>query len=281
MTKFHLHLVSDATGETLDSVAKAALVQFAEAEATVHMWSLVRAKRQLEQVLLAVDSYPGIVLFTLVDADLRRGLEDGCRRLQVPCIGVLDPVMIALSSYLGAESRNLPGMQHVLDADYFDRIDAMNYCLAHDDGQLPDDLSTADVILVGVSRTSKTPTCIYLANRGIKAANVPYVPNMQLPAVLQNQSDTLIVGLTTSPDRLVQIRRNRLLSLKQDSETDYVDLDVVKDEVATARRLFTRNNWPVIDVSRRSIEETAAAIMTLHQRRIGATDSGGGEYRSL
>ena len=270
MTKFHLHLVSDATGETLDSIAKAALVQFAEAEATVHMWSLVRAQRQLEQVLLAVDSYPGIVLFTLVDTDLRRGLEDGCRRLQVPCIGVLDPVMIALSSYLGAESRNLPGMQHVLDADYFDRIDAMNYCLAHDDGQLPDDLSTADVILVGVSRTSKTPTCIYLANRGIKAANIPYVPNVQMPAVLQNQSDTLIVGLTTSPDRLVQIRRNRLLSLKQDSETEYVDLDVVKDEVAMARRLFTRNNWPVIDVSRRSIEETAAAIMTLHQRRIGA-----------
>jgi hypothetical protein len=270
MTKFHLHLVSDATGETLDSIAKAALVQFAEAEAAVHMWSLVRAQRQLEQVLLAVDDYPGLVLFTLVDADLRRELEDGCRRLQVPCIGVLDPVMMALSSYLGAESQNLPGMQHALDADYFDRIDAMNYCMAHDDGQLPNDLSTADVILVGVSRTSKTPTCIYLANRGIKAANIPYVPNVQLPEVLQQDADTLIVGLTTSPDRLVQIRRSRLLSLKQDIETEYVDLEFVKDEVATARRLFTRNNWPVIDVSRRSIEETAAAIMTLHQRRIGA-----------
>ncbi len=268
MTKFHLHLVSDATGETLDSITKAALVQFSEADAVVHMWSLVRAERQLDQVLVAVENHPGIVLFTLVDATLRWGLEEGCRRLQVPCVAVLDPVMAVLSNFLGAESRNQPGIQHALDAQYFDRIDAMNFCMAHDDGQLPDDLTAADVIVVGVSRTSKTPTCIYLANRGIKAANVPFVPNVPLPDPLMQPTEAFIVGLTTSPDRLVQIRRNRLLSLNQNEETDYIDPELVKEEVAQARRLFNKRGWPIIDVSRRSIEETAAAILTLHQNRL-------------
>lgn len=274
MTKFHLHLVSDATGETLDSITKAALVQFSEADAVVHMWSLVRAQRQLDQVLVAVENHPGIVLFTLVDADLRRELEEGCRRLQVPCVAVLDPVMAVLSNFLGAESRNQPGIQHALDADYFNRIDAMNFCLAHDDGQLPDDLTAADVIVVGVSRTSKTPTCIYLANRGIKAANVPFVPNVPLPDPLMQPTEAFIVGLTTSPDRLVQIRRNRLLSLHQTQETDYIDPELVKEEVAQARRLFNKRGWPIIDVSRRSIEETAAAILTLHQHRLENLASG-------
>ena len=266
MTKFHLHLVSDATGETVMSIAKAAMVQFDGADAALHMWSLVRAERQMEDVLRSVEDHPGIVFFTLVNDGLRRHLEDGCRRLQVPCLGVLDPVMGALSSFLGATSRNQPGIQHALNAEYFARIEALNFCMAHDDGHLPEDLTKADVILVGVSRTSKTPTSIYLANRGIKAANVPLVPNYPIPEPLLQAKQTLIVGLVTNPDRLVQIRRSRILSLNQDSETEYVDLDAVKHEVAQSRKLFGRYDWPVIDVTRRSIEETAAAILTLYQQ---------------
>jgi len=267
MTQFHLHLVSDATGETLNAITKAVLVQFDEAEATEHLWALMRNENQIEKVLNAVERSPGIVLFTLVDPALRKVLEDGCRQINVPCIPVLDPVMVALSSYLGAESRGRPGMQHVMDAEYFSRIEAMNFTMSHDDGQLTEQLEQADVVLVGVSRTSKTPTCIYLANRGIKAANIPFVPQAELPPVLFDLDDTLIVGLTASPDRLIQIRRNRLLSLNQVAETDYVDLDAVRAEVVEARRLFAKMGWPTIDVSRRSIEETAAAIITLFQQR--------------
>jgi regulator of PEP synthase PpsR (kinase-PPPase family) len=270
MTKkksFHLHLVSDATGETLTSVANAVLVQFEDAAAEVHMWALVRSKGQVERIVQALKSNPGIVLFTLVDGELRNALQEGCRRLQVPCIAVLDPVFAALANFLGAESRGLPGRQHTMDAHYFERIEAMHFTMAHDDGQLAGDLDKADVVLVGVSRTSKTPTCIYLANRGIKAANVPMVPNVPLPPELENLTHPLVVGLTTSADRLIQVRRNRLLSLNQQSDTDYVDLDAVKSEVTAARRLFAKHGWPVIDVSRRSIEETAAAILNLYSRR--------------
>lgn len=266
MAKFHLHLVSDATGETVMSIAKAAMVQFDGADAAIHMWSLVRAERQMEDVLRAVEENPGIVFFTLVSDELRQYLEDGCRRSQVPCLGVLDPVMAALSSFLGATSRNQPGIQHALNAEYFARIEALNFCMAHDDGHLPEDLTDADVVLVGVSRTSKTPTSIYLANRGIKAANVPFVPDHPIPEPLLQAKNTLIVGLVTNPDRLVQIRRSRLLSINEESETDYVDPEAVKLEVAQSRKLFGRHDWPIIDVTRRSIEETAAAILTLYQQ---------------
>ena len=268
-TKFHLHLVSDATGETLVSLAKAALVQFENAEPTHHLWSMVRSRRQMEETIDAIAAQPGIVMFTLVDHMLREMLQERCHELQMPCVPVLDPVLAALANYLGSESREQPGRQHAMNAEYFTRIDAMHYCMAHDDGQGTTDLAGADVILVGVSRTSKTPTCIYLANRGIKAANVPIVPGIPLPAELDQLGDKVIVGLTASPDRLVQIRRNRLLQLKQDSETDYVDIDVVKNEVAHARKVFSQRHWPVIDVTRRSIEETAAAIINLHSRAHG------------
>ncbi|HUN53288.1 MAG TPA: pyruvate, water dikinase regulatory protein [Candidatus Sulfotelmatobacter sp.] len=264
---FHVHLVSDATGETLNSVANAALVQFEGAAAAVHMWALVRSKGQIDRILQAIKTNPGIVLFTLVDRELRDVLMEGCRQLQLPCVAVLDPVFAALAAYLGSESRGLPGRQHTMDAHYFERIEAMHFTMAHDDGQLVGDLNQADVVLVGVSRTSKTPTCIYLANRGIKAANVPMVPNVPLPPELGSLTHPLVVGLTTSADRLVQVRRNRLLSLNQHSNTEYVDLETVKIEVASARRLFAKHGWPVIDVSRRSIEETAAAILNLYKRR--------------
>jgi regulator of PEP synthase PpsR (kinase-PPPase family) len=268
--KFHLHLVSDATGETVHSVARACFVQFEGIEPIEHYWPLVRTKGQVEKILRNIEECPGVVLFTIVKEDLRTALEIGCGRLHIPCISVLDPVIHALTSFLGLESSGQSGRQHALDANYFERIDAMTYTLNHDDGQSAHNLYDADIVLVGVSRTSKTPTCIYLANRGLKAANVPIVPNIPLPAVfktLDEQTDTLIVGLTTDPKRLVQIRRNRLRLLDHKDDTDYVDPEVVRNEVATARRLFSEHEWPVIDVTRRSIEETAATILQILERQ--------------
>lgn len=267
MKKLHLHMVSDATGETVHSVVRACLVQFEGIDVTEHMWPLVRTKGQLEKVIGAIAEEPGLVLYTLVDKSLQPVLINGLRSLKVPHISVLDPIMGALATYLGLQSRNLPGRQHELDAEYFSRIDAMQFVLTHDDGQATWDLDHADVVLVGVSRTSKTPTCIYLANRGIKAANVPIVPGAALPGELLESRHPLVIGLTKDPVRLVQIRRNRLRTLNESEDTDYTDLETVKRELAAARRLFSQNGWPVIDVTRRSIEETAAAIMQLHADR--------------
>jgi len=270
MTEFHLHLISDATGETVNSVAKAALVQFEAAEPIEHLWTMVRTRGQLMRVLERVAENPGPVIFTIVDHVLRDILIEECRRRQIVTVSVLDPVLAALGAYLGAEVQERPGGQHALDAEYFHRIDAMHFCLSHDDGQNLERLNEADVVLVGVSRTSKTPTCIYLANRGIKAANVPIIPKMPLPPTLECIEGPMVVGLSASPERLVQIRRNRLLSLQERSETDYVDLESVKQETTDARRMFAQHGWPVIDVTRRSIEETAAAVITLLTRRRGA-----------
>jgi regulator of PEP synthase PpsR (kinase-PPPase family) len=269
VTRFHLHLVSDATGDTVHSVARACLVQFEGAEAIEHIWSMVRTKSQVERVIAGIEVNPGVVLYTLVNEALRQPLLDGCRRLKVPAIPVLDPVIGALASFLGRQSRGLPGQQHLLDSEYFQRIDAMTFALAHDDGQSAWGLNEADVVLVGVSRTSKTPTCLYLANRGIKAANVPVVPGMALPPELFGTTRPLIVGLTNDPERLIQVRRNRLSMLHHEERTDYTDIEAVRAEVATARRLFAERHWPVIDVTRRSIEETAAAILKLLARRHG------------
>lgn len=267
MKEFHLHLVSDATGETINSVARACVIQFDQVRPIEHFWNLVRTSHQLDLVLEGIESNPGLVMFTLVDEALRRRLQEFCREQQVPCIPVLDPLINALAAYLGRESQSQPGKQHALDAEYFGRMAAMEYTLAHDDGQSSWDLHEADVILLGVSRTSKTPTCVYLANRGIKAANVPIVPGCPLPAELELVSRPLIVGLTKDPDRLIQIRRNRLRLLNQGEGSDYVDPDLVKQEVVEARRLYSRKGWPVIDVTRRSIEETAAEIVMLLTRR--------------
>jgi len=270
MNHFHLHLVSDSTGDTVHAVARACMVQFEDTEPVEHMWSMVRTKSQIERVIQGVAAHPGIVLYTLVNEELRAPLLEGCRRIQVQAIPVLDAVIGALGAYLGLQSRGLPGQQHILDSGYFRRIDAMTFAMNHDDGQSAWGLNDADVILVGVSRTSKTPTCIYLANRGIKAANVPIVPGATLPPELFAADKPLIVALTNDPERLIQVRENRLSSLHQtDQRTDYTDLDAVRDEVQHARRLFTERRWPVIDVTRRSIEETAAAILKLLARRRG------------
>ncbi|MET0529340.1 MAG: pyruvate, water dikinase regulatory protein [Microvirga sp.] len=258
---FHLHLVSDSTGETLITVARAVVAQYEGVAAIEHVYPLVRSTTQLERVLSEIETAPGIVLYTLVEPEVAQRLEDTCRATSSPFLSVLEPVHSLLSSYLGTHSTARPGAQHMLNAEYFKRIDAMNFTLLHDDGHLPDDLDDADVILVGVSRTSKTPTAIYLANRGLKTSNIPLVPGIPPPAILETARKALIIGLVASPERIVQIRQNRLLSLKADDDTSYVDRDAVAEEIAVSRRLFARHGWPVIDVTRRSIEETAAAII--------------------
>ena len=269
---FHLHLVSDATGETVITVARGAVAQFSDVEATEHLWSLVRSKDQLKRVLSSVAANPGVVMFTLVDQDLRQALQEGCRELDVPCIPLLDMVIATLSQYLGVESQNLPGSQHVMDAHYLGRIDAMNFTLQHDDGQATGSLEGADIVLVGVSRSSKTPTCFYLANRGFKTANVPIVPGCPLPLELEFLKHPLIVGLTCGANQLVDIRRSRLRIIGQDEKTEYVDPAAVREEVQQARRMFSRTGWPVIDVTNRSIEETAAELLQLHAKHINGED---------
>src|SRR3954470_15408924 len=244
LKQFHLHLVSDAAGETINSVARACVAQFDQVQPIEHFWNLVRTTRQLEMVIEGIKDNPGLVMFTLVDEKLRRRLQETCRELQVPCIPVLDPLINALAAYLGLESQSQPGRQHMLDAEYFGRMDAMDFALAHDDGQSTWDLHEADVILMGVSRTSKTPTCLYLANRGIKAANVPFVPGVPLPNELEQLKNPLIVGLTCDPVSLVQVRRNRLRMINDTEETSYTDIDTVRSEVVAARQFFARNAWP-------------------------------------
>lgn len=271
---FHLHLVSDSTGETLTAVAKAAAVQYSQIHAIEHVHPLVRNRRQLDRVLQEIESTPGIVLYTIVNRDLAALLEQRCQELNVPCVAVLRVIMDIFEAYLGATSRPTVGGQHVLDAEYFKRIDALNFSMIHDDGRLPEDLDEADIILVGISRTSKTPTSIYLANRGFKTANVPIVPGLPLPRQLEQPTKALVIGLTASPERIAQVRRNRVLSLGEGSSRDldeYVDRDAIAAEVTFSRRLCAKHGWPVIDVTRRSIEETAAAIIKLfHDRRAKA-----------
>ena len=264
MKNFHLHLVSDSTGETVSLVARACLAQFEDVIADNHDWTLVRTEEQVEEILVAIEENRGFVLCTLVDSKLRLKLEEGCRQLQIPCVALLDPIIGALGRYLGAEIKGRPGRQHEMDAEYFNRIDAMQFVLSHDDGQMSHDLEEADVLVLGVSRTSKTPTCIYLANRGIKAANVPLVSGQTPPDELERVRGPLVIGLVNSVKRLVELRRSRLLLLNEEANTTYVDEDEIKKEIASARRLFTRHQWPVIDVTGRSIEETAAAILKLH-----------------
>ena len=271
MTRLHLHLVSDSTGETLEAMAKAGLAQFEGVEAIKHFWPMVRSEGHLNRVMEEIGKRPGLVLYTLVNGAVRARLEFCCRTLGLPAVSALDPVMEGFSRVLGQEATHKPGRQHMMDAAYFARVDAIQFTIAHDDGQGADEWEEADIVLAGVSRSSKTPTSIYLANRGYKVANIPLVPESPPPPHLYELQRPLVVGLTTSPERLIAIRRNRLLAMGSAPETDYVDPVVVAKEVAFARRLFADNDWPVSVVTRRSIEEAAAAIINLHQKR---ADSG-------
>ena len=262
-TRLHLHLLSDSTGETLEMIAKAALAQFDDADVTRHFWPMVRSQQHLDRILTEIAANPGLVLFTLVNAEIRVRLEDRCRALGLPVVPALDAVSNALEDMLGQQAKARPGRQHMLDEAYFARVDAIQFTIAHDDGLQWEDWEEADILLAGVSRSSKTPTAIYLANRGYKVANIPIVPESPPPPVLFQLGRPLVVGLTTAPERLVQVRRNRLLSLNQAPSTHYVDQERVAGEVQFARRMFADNGWPVIDVTRRSIEETAAAVINL------------------
>ena len=264
---FHLHLVSDATGETLSAIAKAVIVQYSKVRGIEHVHSLVRNSKQMNRVNQAIESEPGIVLYTIVNPDLARELEEYCRALKVPCVPVMASIMQVFESYLGAPSTPTVGGQHVLDAEYFRRIDALNFTMAHDDGRLPQELSDADIVIVGISRTSKTPTSIYLAQRGFKTTNVPLIPDLPLPPQLESVKNVFVVGLIASADRISQVRRNRVLALADRDLNEYVDRDVIEEEITYTRRLCSRNGWPVIDVTRRSVEETAAAILKQYQNR--------------
>jgi regulator of PEP synthase PpsR (kinase-PPPase family) len=268
---YHLHLVSDATGETLNTIARALTVQFEGIISKEHVYALVRNRRQLSRAVTQIAANPGIVFFTLVNPDLRAQLERECRNLSLPCVSVLDQAAKALREYLGAEESHRPGGQHEVDARYMERVEAVNYAIHQDDGQGADHLRSAEVILVGPSRTSKTPTCVYLAIRGVRAANVPLVPGVAPPYQLFESGHALIVGLWASPERLLQVRRNRLNTMGETRGTDYVDEAAVRAEVADARRLYERHDWPSIDVTRRSIEETSATIMNLLAERNGLT----------
>ncbi|HMT40435.1 MAG TPA: pyruvate, water dikinase regulatory protein [Sphingorhabdus sp.] len=276
-SRIHLHLLSDSTGETLENIAKAALAQFDEVDVVKHFWPMVRSEAHLDRILVDVAANPGLVLFTLVNLAMRQKLEDRCRALGLPTVAALDAVTDALSGILGQQAKARPGRQHALDAAYFARVEAIQYTIAHDDGLNHHEWEEADIVLVGVSRTSKTPTSIYLANRGYKTANIPLVPESPPPPALYTLKHPMVVGLVTSADRLVQVRRNRLLSLNQAPDTDYVAEDKVKEEIAFARRIFGDNGWPVIDVTRRSIEESAAAIINLfNERQVRDVPSGEG-----
>lgn len=263
----NVHLISDSTGETAAAVARACLVQFEGVETVEHVWPMVRTTKQAKTALEGIEASPGVVIYTVVDRDIQDIIEEGCQRLQIPCVAVLDPLLEVLHSYVGTRGAAAPGRQHEMDAEYFARIEAIHYVLSHDDGQSPADLRQADVVLAGVSRTLKTPTCIYLANRGIKAANIPIMPGLPLPDEVLGEDAPLVVGLTKNPKRLVEIRRARLQILERDANTDYADIETVSEEIRMARALFAEHKWPIIDVTQRSVEEVAATIMQLCKER--------------
>ena len=261
---FHLHLISDATGETLIAAGRAASAQYKDARAIEHIYPLIRTEKQLANVFDDIELEPGIVLYTLVDQNLARLIDERCAAMGLPCVSVLEPVLTVFQSYLGTPAGRRVGAQHVLDAEYFRRIDALNFTMEHDDGQLPEDVNDADVVLIGISRTSKTPTSIYLANRGIKTANVPIVLGVPIPESLVGAERPLIVGLIATAERVAQVRQNRMLgALPGFDAQSYVDRAAIAEELAYARQICARHGWPLIDVTRRSIEETAAAIVAL------------------
>jgi hypothetical protein len=264
---FHLHLVSDSTGETLTTIAKAAAVQYRQVRPIEHVYPLIRNARQLSRVLQEIEQAPGIVLYTLINKELAEQIEQACKTMKVPAVQVLAPIMKVFEAYLGTAQTPIVAGQHVVDADYFKRIDALNFSMAHDDGKLPDNLDDADIIILGVSRTSKTPTSIYLAQRGFKTANVPLVPGIDPPAQLASRHSAFVVGLIASPERIAEIRRHRVSMMTRHDIETYVDRQQIAEEINRSKQLFVRNGWPMIDVTRRSVEETAAQIIKLLQDR--------------
>ncbi|MCP5412806.1 MAG: kinase/pyrophosphorylase [Alphaproteobacteria bacterium] len=267
--KFHIHLISDSTGDTLNTMATAALAQFENVDVQIHPYALVRSEHQLTRALDHVAIAPGIVFFTLANERLRDKLVARCDAMLVECVDVLEGPVSALRQFLGASETHKVGRQHQIDQRYLERIEALEFTIQHDDGQSLATIDNAQVVLTGASRTSKTPTCVYLAIRGVKAANVPLVAGMAPPPELLAAKNPLVVGLWISPDRLVQVRRNRLMGIGHKQGSDYIDPDAVRAEISATRQLFEAQDWPMIDVSRRSIEETAAAVLNFLADRKG------------
>ncbi len=273
--EFHLHLVSDSTGETLEAIVQAALVQFEGVEVKKHYWPLVRSAMQMNRLMEDIREQPGLIMYTLVNPAIREALEGACLKENLPVLSILDPVINLLGSYFGVQASHKPGKQHKMDAHYFERIDALQFTMAHDDGVLVQDMPQADIVLVGVSRSSKTPTSIYLANKGYKTINVPFVPGCPMPRELDEIKNKFVIGLTTSAERLVAIRTNRLRSINEETDGDYTDMSHIKDEIKECRKYCSQRGWPTIDVTRRSIEETAAAILNRYQQWLDAQNGDG------
>ncbi|MEX0504330.1 pyruvate, water dikinase regulatory protein [Alphaproteobacteria bacterium LSUCC0719] len=260
----HIHLVSDSTGETVHQITRACVAQFSNVQTTEHVWTLVRSHNHVDAVFAGVDRNPGILLMSVVDEDLRSEFESRCAKRGIPHVSVLDPVVELLGRTLGKPTRNRPGGQRQLDTAYFNRMAAVDFAVRHDDGLNMSELHDADILLVGVSRTSKTPTSMYLAHRGYKVANYALVPNVPFPAHYIDSLKLFIVGLTNDPKRLSVVRKTRQIVQSDESNVVYTDLERITEEVRDARRLFSQNQWPVIDVTRRSVEETAAAVIQLY-----------------
>jgi len=264
-----MHLVSDATGETLISAARAVSSQYTNSTPIEHVYPLVRRRSQLDEVIKSIDKEPGIVLYTIVDTQIAKHLELRCTVMGIPFVSLLNPVQKVFQSYLGAPSQQKVGAQHALDMEYFSRIEALDYTMAHDDGVLPADIEEADIILVGISRTSKTPTSIYLANRGVKTTNYPLVPNIAVPATILNAKKPLIVALIATADQIYHVRQNRELGENSVLGDDgYTNRASIAEELSHTRKLCKQNSWPIIDVTRRSIEETSAAILELRSKHL-------------
>lgn len=264
-----MHLVSHASGELVEMLARNAIAQLDGVEVKRRLWKMVRRLDQIPEILSALASSPGYVVHSISHSDVRQALEEGCRQLGVPFLFSLEPLIGKLAEYAGATIQYHNSSVYAFDEDYYRRVEAMKFTLAHDDGIASDDLEGADVIIVGVSRATKTPTCMYLASRGIKAANVPLVPGTPPPVSVLRAKDKLVVGLTINPARLAIVRTERLKSLNDDGNTEYADMEFLRKEILEARRLFIRCGWPVIDVSQRSIEQTASMIIDMLRKRAG------------
>ena len=261
-----VYLISDSTGETLDRIFMALKAQFNNFNYDLNQFSFTRTENQISSILNgAQEKESPIILYTVVNSKLAKFLADEANKKKIPCFGVLGDLILNFSKILNEKATHLPSAQHVLDEDYYKRIEAIQFTMNHDDGNNTENILESDIILVGVSRTSKTPTSIYLANKGLKTSNIPLVNEMSIPKGVAETKNICVIGLTTEAERLFDIRRNRLNSLKENEATDYTNLEKIRDEVDQSKKLFKKNKWPVIDVTRKSVEETAASIIKIFE----------------
>ena len=264
---YQIFLISDSTGETLDRIFLALKAQFKNFKYKIHSYSFTRTENQISKIIdISSNQTNSIMLYTIVDVDLANFLLKQSERYKIPCFSVLGDLIINFSKILNQKATHIPSGQHTLNEEYYGRIDAIQFTMNHDDGNSINDLEKSDVILLGVSRTSKTPTSIYLANRGLKTSNIPLVNENSVPELLKKKPKiSCVVGLTTEPARLLDLRKNRMNSLKENEPIDYINLETISKEVEKAKQTFKKYNWPVIDVTRKSVEETAASIIKIHE----------------